>query len=105
MNILPTIANLFQLDFDSRLYMGFDALSSEYDSLVIFSDGSWKNDVAFYNASTNQVSYRTKKVYTTEEILAINTSVRLKLEMSNLAIKKNYFSYLNQKLNSNTTSE
>ena len=105
MNILPTIANLFQLDFDSRLYMGLDAFSSEYDSLVVFPDGSWKNDVAFYNASTNQVSYHAKKMYTSEEILAINTEVRLKLEMSNLAIKKNYFHYLNEKLNRYTTSE
>ena len=51
------------------------------------------------------MSYHAKKMYTSEEILAINTEVRLKLEMSNLAIKKNYFHYLNEKLNRYTTSE
>lgn len=105
MNILPTVANLFGLSFDSRLYMGTDALSDEYEGLVIFPDGSWKNEVAYYNASTNEIHYYTKKVYNDEEILAINTEVRLKLEMSNLAIKRNYFHYLENAFNSDTTSE
>ncbi len=104
-DILPTIANLFDLDYDSRLYMGNDILSDDYNSLVIFNDGSWKNEYAFYNASTGFVNYYTQKVYSDEEILAINQEVRLKLEMSSLAIRKNYFSYLESSLNSLTTSE
>ena len=104
-NLTPTLANLFNLKFDSRLYMGLDALSGEYDSLVIFPDGSWKNANAYYNASTSKISYYTKNMYTDEEILAINSKVRLKLEMSSLAIRRNYFSYLNKSLNSITTSK
>lgn len=104
-NLTPTLANLFNLKFDSRLYMGLDALSREYDSLVIFPDGSWKNANAYYNASTSKISYYIKNMYTDEEILAINSKVRLKLEMSSLAIRRNYFSYLNKSLNSNTTSK
>lgn len=104
-NLTPTLANLFNLKFDSRLYMGLDALSREYDSLVIFPDGSWKNANAYYNASTSKISYYTKNMYTDEEILAINSKVRLKLEMSSLAIRRNYFSYLNKSLNSITTSK
>ena len=103
-NLTPTLANLFNLKFDSRLYMGLDALSREYDSLVIFPDGSWKNANAYYNASTSKISYYTKNMYTDEEILAINSKVRLKLEMSSLAIRRNYFSYLENALNNNTTS-
>ncbi len=104
-DILPTIANLFGLKYDSRLYLGSDALSNEAESLVIFIDGSWKNEKAFYNASTNEIHYYTKDTYSDKEILEINTKVRLKLEMSSLAIKNNYFSYLNKKLNNNTTSD
>ncbi len=103
-DILPTIANLFNLKYDSRLYMGRDVLSLEQETPVIFIDGSWKNKYAFYNASTNKVHYYTQKMYSDEEILAINKEVRLKLEMSSLAIKENYFSYLEKKLNSYTTS-
>ena len=104
-NLTPTLANLFDLKFDSRLYMGLDALSREYDSLVVFPDGSWKNENAYYNASTNEINYYTENMYTDEEILAINSKVRLKLEMSSLAIRRNYFSYLNKSLNSITTSK
>ena len=104
MNLTPTLANLFNLKFDSRLYMGLDALSREYDSLVVFPDGSWKNENAYYNASTNEINYYTENMYTDEEILAINSKVRLKLEMSSLAIRRNYFSYLENALNNNTTS-
>lgn len=104
-DILPTVANLFDLDYDSRLYMGTDALSREHEDMVIFIDGSWKNKDAFYDASISEIKYYTQNSYSREEILAINTKVRLKLEMSGLAIKKNYFRYLNEELNNITTSE
>lgn len=104
-DILPTVANLFNLNYDSRLYMGTDALSQEHEDMVIFIDGSWKNEYAFYNASTSEIHYYTQKTYSREEILAINTEVRLKLEMSGLAIRRNYFSYLEDALSNYTTSE
>ncbi len=103
-NLTPTLANLFKLDYDSRIYLGSDILSEDYNSLVLFADGSWKNEYAFFNASTNKIKYYTDKVYTDEEILAINEELSLKLKMSNLAIKTNYFSYLEKKLNSYSAS-
>ena len=96
---LPTFANLFNLDYDSRLYMGSDVFAQDYESLVIFDDASWKNEYAFYEASKNKIKYYTEKVYTSEEILAINEQVRLKLEMSSLAIRYDYFNYLSNILN------
>lgn len=105
-NTTPTIANLFALDFDSRLYVGSDVLDENYESVVVFDDGSWKNDVVYYDASTNKPTYYTQKVYSDEEILAINEKISLKLEMSSLAIKSNYFSYLKETLDSyKSTSE
>ena len=104
-NITPTLANLFGLEYDSRLYVGSDILSEDYESLVVFADGSWKNEIAFYNASTSKLKYYTQKTYTEEEILAINEKISLKLKMSSAAIKNNYFNYLNKKLNSYNTSE
>lgn len=97
-NTIPTFANLFNLDYDSRLYMGNDVLAEDYESLVIFDDASWKNEFAFYEASKNKIKYYTEKEYTEEEIIAINERVRLKLEMSSLAIRNNYFNYLNKAL-------
>ena len=50
------------------------------------------------------MKYYTEKEYTDEEILAINEDIALKLKMSSAAIKNNYFSYLNKKIKSYTTS-
>lgn len=93
-NLLPTIANLFGIDYDPRLYVGSDILSDDYKSLVVFADGSWKNEVAYYNASKGTVEYFGDKVYTLEEVQEINQRVDTKMKMSSLAIKNNYFNYL-----------
>lgn len=97
-NILPTLANLFDLDYDPRLYMGTDLLSEDYESLVVFADGSWKNEFAYYNASTGTIDYFTDLEYSIDEVQKINEEVNLKIQMSNLAIKNNYFNYLEKNL-------
>lgn len=97
MNIVPTIGNLFDLDYDPRLYAGFDILSDKYENRVVFADGSWKDDVAYYNASNGKISYYQDNVtYTNEEIKAINDDIDNRISMSNLAIKKDYFNYLDK---------
>jgi len=101
-NILPTLLNLFDVDFDPRLYVGNDLLSKQYESLVVFADGSWKNETAYFNASTSEIEYFTDKEYTIDELKEINNKIDLKIKMSSLAIKNNYFEYLNNKLNLET---
>ena len=97
-NILPTIANLFNLNFDSRYYTGLDLFSSEYESITVFADGSWKNEEAFYDASSSKITYYTNKEYSLKEIIEINQKVADKIKYSNLAIQHDYFNYLNQNL-------
>lgn len=101
-NILPTIANLFSLDYDARLYMGEDLLNEDYQSIVIFPNGSWKNEIAYYNANNNKITYQNEDItYTDEEIITINKIVTSRLQMSTTTIKKNYFSYLKNKYEEN----
>ena len=97
-NILPTLANLFNLDYDPRLYLGDDMLSNDYESLVVFADGSWKNEKAFFNASKNKVKYYGSDEYTSEEIRNINADINTKINVSSAVIKNNYFEYLGKKL-------
>ena len=97
MNITPTLANLFNLNYDPRLYFGQDLLSEEYQSITIFADGSWKNEHVFYNAANSKVTYY-DDVYTIDDIKKISNDVAMQLKMSTLAIKNNYFSYLNKGL-------
>jgi len=99
MNITPTLANLFNLDYDPRLYAGFDILSRDYENRVVFADGSWQDPKAFYEAATGTIKYTNgNDSYTVDEIKAINESVKLRIEMSNLAIKTNYFKYINDEI-------
>lgn len=98
MNIVPTVANLFDLNYDPRLYTGKDILSKNYENRVIFADGSWQDSKGFYNASTGNITYfATNNTYTNEEIKNINKIVKDRISMSNLAIKTNYFNYLYKK--------
>ena len=100
-NILPTVANLFDLDYDPRLYMGTDLLSEDYESMVVFADGSWKNEYAYYNASRSNIEYYSDKTYSVDELKEINNVIDTKIKMSSLAIKNNYFNYLYNSLNGN----
>ena len=98
-NIVPTLANLFDINYDSRLYMGQDLLSEEYESIAVFADGSWINEIGFYDTEKGKMKYYTDYKYSNEEILDINNKVSLKLKMSSSAIKNNYFNYLNEQIN------
>ena len=97
-NLTPTIANLFDLDYDPRLYLGEDLFSDNLTNRVIYADGSWQDDVAIYNAANSSIDYLGQKVYTTEELQRINQDVMNKIRMSNLAISENYFNYLEEGL-------
>lgn len=99
-NILPTIANLFDLDFDPRLYMGEDVFSEDYSNIAIFADGSWQSPYAYYDAEKSSLTYINDDYqYSDEEVIKINKEINNKIAMSNLAIQKNYFGYLDEKLN------
>lgn len=106
MNILPTIANLFNLDYDPRLYMGEDLFSENYSNLAIFADGSWQSPYAYYDAEKSSISYIVEDYeYSDEEVIAINKEINQRISMSNLAIVKNYFNYLDKKLNMKELTE
>ena len=102
LNLLPTVANLFNLDYDPRLYVGEDILAENYGvsykNRVIFADGSWENEVAYYNSTTGKINYFGEKTYSNEEIVAFNKEISNMIKMSNLAITSNYFEYLSNGL-------
>lgn len=98
-NLTPTLANLFNLDYDPRLYAGKDIFDKDYDNIVVFADSSWKNNLAYYDASNGNVTYYTDFMYTDEEIIDINKKIYAKMNSSTLAIENNYFEYLDKNIN------
>lgn len=97
-NLTPTIANLFNLNYDPRFYMGTDVFSDDYLNLVTFADGSWKNSKAYYNAKTGSIKYYTSEEYTLEEVININNIITTKMQVSEAMIRNNYFKYLSDAL-------
>lgn len=49
---MPTLLNLFGVDYDSRLQVGRDVFS-DAEPLVLWPNSSWKTDKGTYNASTS----------------------------------------------------
>ena len=98
LNLTPTIANLFALDFDPRLYVGEDYFSDEFAGIVTFPDLSWLNKDLYYESTTGEVTYFSDKTYTSEEIKQINQKIYNKNNASILAVRYNYFAYLEDAL-------
>lgn len=91
-DILPTIANLFNLDYDPRDYMGID-LFSDSDSIVIFNNGSWITDKCIYKSQSGSFISLTDEEVTDEYIEKINKIVNDKFYISDKILTLNYFKY------------
>lgn len=93
-DLLPTLLNMFDIEYDPRLYLGRD-IFSDYEHRTYFYDGSWQDEKGFYNSSKGKFIPKDENVtYTDEEIVEINKEIALRQSMSSLAIKNDYFNYL-----------
>ena len=97
-DILPTIANLFDLNYDPRYYIGKDLFSDE-ETIALFPTGSWVTDKAIYIASKNEYKLKDNSI-TEDYIKEINKILSNKFTASENTLKKDYFKY--SVLNSST---
>jgi phosphoglycerol transferase MdoB-like AlkP superfamily enzyme len=89
-DVLPTIYNLFGVEYDSRLFTGTDILSPS-SGIAVFSNRSWKTDNGTYFASgTKYVGEEPSEDYVTN----INNIVKNRLSIAKLIIKSDYYKYL-----------
>lgn len=89
-DILPTIYNLFGLDYDSRLLMGNDIFSNT-EHIVVLSDRSFITSKGKYNSVTGEFS---NPDVSKEYIDNINKIVNDKFKMSSLILEKDYYKEL-----------
>lgn len=96
-DVLPTILNLFGIDYDSRLIVGKDILS-DYEGLAIFSNRSWTSDYGSYDSSTKTFTLKEGKELKDETIeeyvTRINNRVANSFSISKLIIDNNYYEYI-----------
>lgn len=91
MDLAPTIANLFDLDYDPRLFMGTDIFSDTLP-LVIFQSGSWVDDVGEFSASKGVFTpYDSNKLYTDQELESRLREAKTKLSVSSQTYLNDYF--------------
>ncbi len=90
LDIIPTLSNLFGLEYDSRLLMGRDILSNS-SPLVIFSNRSFITDKAMYNAKTKEVINLTEEALDEDYIKDINKIVSRKFIFSAETLDRNYY--------------
>lgn len=93
LDIAPTIANLFGLEYDSRLYMGNDILS-DAPPLIIFANRSWITDRARYNSMTGKVTFFDEDDKDQDYVKSIHEIVKNKFKYSALILDNNYFGRL-----------
>ena len=51
-DVLPTVLNMLNIPYDSRLIIGKDIMASNNEGVVIFPDRSWINNRGSYDAAT-----------------------------------------------------
>ncbi len=90
LDVLPTISNLLDLDFDSRLLSGRDVFSNA-KPLVIFNDRSFINQAGFYNANDNTFS---NKAISDQELELMIKMVKEKFTYATLILDYNYYQLL-----------
>lgn len=94
LDILPTVLNLFGIEYDSRLLIGKDILSDS-DGIVIFNDRSWISEYGKYNALEKKFT-AFKNINNEEEYINnINNLVYNKFSVSRSILENNYYKYLN----------
>lgn len=90
LDFLPTIYNLFDVAYDSRLFMGKDILSSEL-GLVYFQNKSWVSDKGTYLASQDKFIPKDGVSVDDEYVDNINKTVANRMRLSKLIIENDYY--------------
>ena len=85
-DVLPTLLNLFGIEYDSRLIIGQDILSSK-EGTAIFSNRSWVSDLGTYFSATETFEPKEGKEIPEGYVDSKNLEVANKFTMSNLFIK------------------
>ena len=89
-DVLPTILNMFGIEYDSRLLIGSDIMSDK-DDLVIFNDKSWITNKGRYDYIKKSFEKTTDEELPSNYVSEINNIVDMKMKMSKLLISKDYY--------------
>ena len=87
LNILPTILNLYGVEFNKNNYIGSDALANKYKGIAFFNDYSWYDGKVYVE---NGEVTNDKKI-SAQSLLEKNEFVSYSIKKNDLTLKYNYF--------------
>lgn len=92
-DVLPTVLNLFGVEYDSRVFTGRDILSTT-QGIAVMRNLSWVTDKGTYFASSGKFVPKENVEVSDEYIENINNIVKNRLNIAKLVLKTNYYNYL-----------
>lgn len=93
LDILPTLSNLFGVEYDSRLLVGRDVFS-EAEPLVLWYDSTWKTDKGLYDPGTGKFTPAEGVSVEDGYVERIKALVQNKIHYSWEVQQTDYFNYL-----------
>lgn len=87
MDILPTVLNLFGIDYNSNNYIGHDILSNDFKGYAFFSDYSWYDGKVYVE---NQQITNGKKM-SKDKLDTMNNLISNVIKKNDLTLKYDYF--------------
>ena len=90
LNILPTVLNLWGIDYNPNNYIGEDALDNNYDGIIFFSDYSWYDG----NVYVENAEVTNNKSISNDKLEEKNYYVSNITKKNDLTLKFNYFKYI-----------
>ena len=93
LDILPTLSNLFGVEYDSRLLVGRDVFS-DAEPLVLWPDHSWITDKGSYNSRKNLFIPRGTEPVEEGYVERINAVVSNKITFSRSVIDHDFYNNL-----------
>ena len=87
LNVLPTVLNLFGVEFNKNNYIGTDALANKYSGIAFFNDYSWYDG----NVYVDNGEVTNDKKIKPEKLLEKNEYVSYLIKKNDLTLKYNYF--------------
>ncbi len=93
LDILPTLSNLFGVEYDSRLLPGRDVFS-DAPALVFWDSRDWITDKGRYLAGSGEYFPNEGETYDEEYIEAISKQVENKLLFSRVVVENDYYGLL-----------
>ena len=88
-DVLPTVLNLFGIEYDSRIIMGKDILSTN-EGIAIFKDKSWVTNKGVYYASTGRFTASVDSI-PDGYVENINNIVNNRVAISRMIVSNDYY--------------